>query len=85
MDDLTAGQALPHVNAANIDLPPRGSRRYKLSEEDFHAWERGFAAFGVLVLVTRLQIYCDAPLLGHAKPRYKYYASRNRGTMFPNI
>ena len=27
MDDLTAGEALPHVSAAHIDLPPRRSAR----------------------------------------------------------
>jgi hypothetical protein len=33
-------------------------RRYELSEEEFDAWERGIAAFGVPGLrVTRLQIY----------------------------
>jgi hypothetical protein len=93
MDDLTAGEP----SAANIDLPPRGTkrwvaqrkaavvtavrsgaidleeacRRYELSEEEFHAWERGIAAFGVPGLrVTRLQIYRDTPLLGHTKPQY---------------
>jgi hypothetical protein len=46
-------------------------RRYELSEEEFHAWERGIEAYGVAGLrVTRLQIYRDAPLLRHPKPRY---------------
>lgn len=46
-------------------------RRYELSEEEFRAWEQGIAAYGVAGLrVTRLQIYRDAPLLRHAKPRY---------------
>jgi Protein of unknown function (DUF1153) len=46
-------------------------RRYELSEEEFHAWERGIAAYGVAGLrVTRLQIYRDTPLIRHVKPRY---------------
>jgi len=46
-------------------------RRYELSEEEFHAWERGIEAYGVAGLrVTRLQIYRDAPLLRHVRPRY---------------
>ena len=27
MDDLTAGEALPHASAAHIDLPPRRTKR----------------------------------------------------------
>ncbi len=46
-------------------------RRDELSEEEFRSWERGIAAYGVAGLrVTHLQIYRDAPLLRHAKPRY---------------
>jgi hypothetical protein len=44
-------------------------RRYELSEEEFHAWERGIDIYGVSGLrVTRLQIYRDAPLPRHVKP-----------------
>ena len=44
-------------------------RRYELSEQEFHAWERGIDTYGVAGLrVTRLQIYRDAPLLRHVKP-----------------
>jgi hypothetical protein len=97
MDDLIAGEILLRTSGANIDLPPRETkrwvarrkaavvtavcsgaigleeacRRYELSEEEFHAWERRIAAHGVPGLrVTRLQIYRDAPLLRHTKPRY---------------
>ena len=46
-------------------------RRYALSAEEFHAWERGIAAWGIAGLrVTRLQIYRDAPSPRHVKPRY---------------
>jgi Protein of unknown function (DUF1153) len=46
-------------------------RRYELSEEEFLAWERGIATHGVPGLrTTRLQIYRDAPLSRHTKPRY---------------
>lgn len=39
-------------------------RRFELSEEEFHAWERGFDRHGVPGLrITRLQIYRDAPLV----------------------
>ena len=97
MDDLTASEILPRTSAANVELPPRQTkrwvarrkaavvaavrngaidleeacRRYELSEEEFRAWERGIAAYGVPGLrVTRLQIYRDEPLLRHVKPRY---------------
>jgi Protein of unknown function (DUF1153) len=37
-------------------------RRFELSEEEFHAWERGFDRHGVAGLrVTRLQVYRDTP------------------------
>ncbi len=46
-------------------------RRYRLSEEEFLAWERGIDAHGVAGLrITRLQIYRDIPALKQAKPRY---------------
>jgi Protein of unknown function (DUF1153) len=45
-------------------------RRYRLSEEEFLAWERGIEAHGVAGLrITRLQIYRDVPTLKQAKPR----------------
>jgi hypothetical protein len=46
-------------------------RRYRLSVEEFHAWQRAIEAHGVAGLrVTRLQIYRDAPPTRPAKPRY---------------
>jgi len=58
------------VRSAAIDLE-EACRRYELSEEEFRAWERGIAAYGVPGLrATRLQIYRDAPLPRHVKPRY---------------
>jgi hypothetical protein len=58
------------VRSGAIDLE-EACRRYELSEEEFHAWERGIAAYGVPGLrATRLQIYRDEPLLRHVKPRY---------------
>jgi hypothetical protein len=45
-------------------------RRYQLSVEEFHAWQRAIEAHGVAGLrVTRLQIYRDAPPRS-TKPRY---------------
>jgi Protein of unknown function (DUF1153) len=45
-------------------------RHYKLSTEEFAAWERAIEAHGVPGLrVTRLQIYRDAPPTRLAKPR----------------
>jgi Protein of unknown function (DUF1153) len=45
-------------------------RYYKLSTEEFAAWERAIEAHGVAGLrVTRLQIYRDAPPTRLAKPR----------------
>jgi len=44
-------------------------QRYRLSVEEFHAWERAVEAHGVAGLrVTRLQIYRDT--LRPTKPRY---------------
>ena len=58
------------VRSGAIDLE-EACRRYELSEEEFRAWERGIAAYGVPGLrATRLQIYRDAPLPRHVKPRY---------------
>jgi hypothetical protein len=45
-------------------------RYYKLSTEEFAAWERAIEAHGVAGLrVTRLQIYRDAPPTRLAKQR----------------
>ena len=45
--------------------------RYRLSDEEFLAWERGIEKYGVPGLrATRLQIYYDAPRPRQAKPRY---------------
>lgn len=46
-------------------------RRYQLSVEEFHAWQRAIELHGVAGLrVTRLQIYRDAPPARSVKPRY---------------
>ena len=46
-------------------------QRYRLSVEEFHAWERAVEAHGVAGLrVTRLQIYRDTPPARATKPRY---------------
>jgi Protein of unknown function (DUF1153) len=46
-------------------------RRYQLSVEEFHAWQRAIETHGVAGLrVTRLQIYRDAPPTRPVKPRY---------------
>jgi hypothetical protein len=45
-------------------------RRYELSVEEFHAWQRAIENHGVGGLrVTRLQIYRDTPPPRLAKPR----------------
>jgi hypothetical protein len=45
-------------------------RRYELSVEEFHAWQRAIETHGVAGLrVTRLQIYRDHPPSRLAKPR----------------
>ena len=45
--------------------------RYRLSDEEFFAWERGIENYGVPGLrATRLQIYYDAPRARQAKPQY---------------
>jgi hypothetical protein len=46
-------------------------RRYRLSEEEFRAWERDIEVHGVAGLrSTRLQIYRKAPAPNPGKPRY---------------
>ena len=46
-------------------------QRYRLSVEEFHAWQRAIEAHGVAGLrVTRLQIYRDTPPARPTKPRY---------------
>jgi hypothetical protein len=46
-------------------------RRYRLSEEEFRAWERDIEVYGVAGLrSTRLQIYRKAPAPNPGKPRY---------------
>jgi len=46
-------------------------RRYQLSVEEFHAWQRAIESHGVAGLrVTRLQIYRDAPPARPIKRRY---------------
>jgi transposase-like protein len=46
-------------------------RRFELSEEELHAWERGIENHGVAGLrITRLQIYRDAPLLRARKSQH---------------
>ncbi|HUC10749.1 MAG TPA: DUF1153 domain-containing protein [Stellaceae bacterium] len=46
-------------------------RRYQLSIEEFHAWQKAIDAHGVAGLrVTRLQIYRDPPPNRPAKPSY---------------
>ncbi len=46
-------------------------RRYQLSVEEFHAWQRAIEEHGVAGLrVTRLQIYRDTPPARPVKPRY---------------
>jgi Protein of unknown function (DUF1153) len=43
-------------------------RRYQLSVEEFHAWQKAIDAHGVAGLrVTRLQIYRDTPPMRSAK------------------
>jgi hypothetical protein len=45
--------------------------RYRLSVEEFHAWQRAIEAHGVAGLrVTRLQIYRDTPPARPTRPRY---------------
>jgi hypothetical protein len=45
-------------------------RHYRLSAEEFAAWERAIEAHGVPGLrATRLQVYRDAPPTRSAKPR----------------
>jgi Protein of unknown function (DUF1153) len=54
-------------------------RRYELSEEEFHTWERGIENHGVPGLrITRLQIYYDAPRLRPVKPRIEHQSPEKR-------
>jgi Protein of unknown function (DUF1153) len=58
------------VRSGTIGLD-EACHRYRLSEEEFLAWERGIENHGVPGLrITRLQIYYDAPRPRQAKPRY---------------
>lgn len=58
------------VRSGTISLD-EACRRYRLSIEEFHAWERAIESHGVAGLrVTRLQIYRDAPPSRVVKPRY---------------
>ena len=60
--------AAVHSGAIGLD---EACRRFELSEEEFHAWERGIESHGVAGLrVTRLQIYRDAPLLTRPKSQH---------------
>jgi Protein of unknown function (DUF1153) len=64
--------------AVVVDAVRRGAisleeacRRYRLSVEEFQAWQRAIEAHGVAGLrVTRLQIYRDTPPSRAPKPRY---------------
>jgi Protein of unknown function (DUF1153) len=64
--------------AVIVDAVHRGAitleeacRRYRLSVEEFHAWQRAIEAHGVAGLrVTRLQIYRDTPPARPPRPRY---------------
>jgi len=57
-----------HSGAINIE---EACRRYRLSIEEFAAWERAIQTHGVPGLrVTRLQIYRDTAPRRLAKPRY---------------
>ena len=85
--DIALGDILPPSDtkrwvarrkAVIVDAVRRGlislddaCRRYRLSVEEFHAWQRAIEAHGVAGLrVTRLQIYRDTPPARPAKPRY---------------
>jgi hypothetical protein len=58
------------VHSGEIALD-EACRLYQLSEEEFHTWERSIETHGVAGLrASRLQIYRDAPLPRHVKPRY---------------
>jgi hypothetical protein len=85
--DIALGDILPPSDtkrwvarrkAVIVDAVRRGlislddaCRRYRLSVEEFHAWQRAIEAHGVAGLrVTRLQIYRDTPPARPVKPRY---------------
>jgi hypothetical protein len=58
------------VRSSAISLE-EACRRYRLSEQEFLAWERGIATHGVAGLrITRVQIYRDAPPVTQVKPQY---------------
>jgi hypothetical protein len=64
------------VRSGAIDLE-EACRRFELSEEEFHAWERGIDSHGLAGLrITRLQIYRDAPLLIQPKAAVLSIANR---------
>ncbi len=84
---LSAGDALPPTDtkrwvarrkAVVVSAVRRGTisleeacRRYQLSIEEFHAWQRAIEEHGVAGLrVTRLQIYRDTPPARLSKPRF---------------
>ena len=86
-NDMALGDILPPSDtkrwvarrkAVVVDAVRRGDisldeacRRYRLSPEEFHAWQRAIEAHGVAGLrVTRLQIYRDTRPARLAKPRY---------------
>ena len=57
-----------HSGAINIE---EACRRYRLSMEEFAAWERAIQTHGVPGLrITRIQVYRDAPSTRSVKPRY---------------
>jgi hypothetical protein len=85
--DIALGDILPPTDtkrwvarrkAVVVDAVRRGAisleeacSRYRLSVEEFHAWQRAIEAHGVAGLrVTRLQIYRDTPPARASKPRY---------------
>jgi Protein of unknown function (DUF1153) len=87
LDDVALSDILPPVDtkrwvarrkAVVVDAVRQGAitleeacRRYRLSVEEFHAWQRAIEAHGVAGLrVTRLQIYRDTPPARAPKPRY---------------
>jgi hypothetical protein len=85
--DIALGEILPPIDtkrwvarrkAVVVDAVRCGAltleeacRRYRLSVEEFHAWQSAIEAHGVAGLrVTRLQIYRDTPPKRPTKPRY---------------
>jgi hypothetical protein len=85
--EISLGEILPPTDtkrwvarrkAVVVDAVRRGAltleeacRRYRLSVEEFDAWQRAIEAHGVAGLrVTRLQIYRDTPPGRAGKARY---------------